>query len=243
MHNLVDELRNEFRNSSTEALLRALLQRYRGRIALASSFSAEDQVLTDLMLKIDPHVRIFTLDTGRLHQETYDVMAETMRKYHVQYDVYCPQSQAVERMIRENGPNLFYESVEKRKLCCQVRKLEPLRRALKGLEVWVTGLRREQSVTRYGLQVIEDDATHGLIKVNPLADWTTEQVWDYIRKNNVPYNKLHDRNFPSIGCVPCTRPVQPGEGLRAGRWWWEEPEHRECGLHLKDGKLVRRLSV
>jgi phosphoadenosine phosphosulfate reductase len=240
MQNLVEELRSEFRNSPIETLLQSLLQRYQGRIALASSFGAEDQVLTDMLLKIDPKVRIFTLDTGRLHQETYDVMAETMQKYHMQYEVYCPQTEAVELLTGENGPNFFYESVENRKQCCQVRKLEPLSRALAGLEIWVTGLRREQSVTRYGLQVIEEDGNHGLVKVNPLADWTTEQVWEYIRHNHVPYNKLHDHDFPSIGCAPCTRAVKPGDDLRSGRWWWEEPEHKECGLHVKDGKLVRR---
>ena len=209
------------------------------RVAFASSLGAEDQVLTDMLLKISPHAGIFTLDTGRLPKETHDCLKETEQKYGFKYQVYRPDAEAVKKMVDEKGLDLFYESVENRKLCCHVRKVEPLKRALKGLKAWVCGLRREQSVTRADLNIVEWDAANGLYKINPLVDWTEKQVWDYLRANKVPYNKLHDQGYPSIGCAPCTRAVKPGEDLRAGRWWWESPDKKECGLHFKDGKAVR----
>ncbi len=202
-------------------------------IALASSLSAEDQVLTDMLVKIAPHARIFTIDTGRLPQETYDVIAETMNRYHIHIEILCPQTGALEQMEQQYGPNLFYESVENRRLCCHTRKVEPLNRILSQLKAWICGLRKEQSVTRAAVEKIERDEAHGLYKVNPLADWTEKQVWDYIREHRVPYNKLHDQGYPSIGCAPCTRAVRPGEDIRAGRWWWEDSQHKECGLHKK----------
>jgi phosphoadenosine phosphosulfate reductase len=201
-------------------------------VALATSFGAEDQVLTDMLWRISSRPSIFTLDTGRLPEQTYEVMQATQEKYGIQIDVLFPDYKQVEQMVNEFGPNLFYKSIEARKLCCRVRKIEPLKRKLSGLQAWICGLRAEQSVTRTDLQRIVLDENFGLIKVSPLVDWTTEQVWEYIRENQVPYNKLHDKGYTSIGCAPCTRPIQAGEDIRAGRWWWERPEHKECGLHL-----------
>ncbi len=216
--------------------LEVCLNLFGEKIALASSFSAEDQVITDMLFRVTDNPRIFTLDTGRLPQETYDVMEETRQRYKANIQILFPDHEQVEEMVAEYGPNLFYESVENRKLCCRVRKIEPLKRALKELDAWICGLRSEQSPTRQKLEKIEWDESFGLIKVNPLVDWTTEQVWQYIEDNNVPYNKLHDKGYPSIGCAPCTRAIEQGQDIRAGRWWWEEPEHKECGLHLHEKK-------
>ncbi len=210
------------------------------KIVLASSLGAEDQVLTDMLLKISRRPAIFTLDTGRLPEETHDCMKTTEQKYGFKFRVYHPDAAAVEKMVAEKGPDLFYESVENRKLCCHVRKVEPLKRALKGMKAWICGLRRAQSVTRADLGAIEWDEANGLYKINPLIHWTEKQVWDYVRAHQVPYNKLHDRGYPSIGCAPCTRAVKPGEGIRAGRWWWENPDKKECGLHFKDKKAARK---
>jgi phosphoadenosine phosphosulfate reductase len=204
-----------------------------GRIALATSFGAEDQVLTDMVLAIDRNIRIFTLDTGRLPQETYDVMEQTRSRYGSAIEVLFPDTAAVEAMLAEYGPNQFYRSVELRKGCCHVRKVVPLRRKLATLSAWICGLRREQAVTRGQAAKIEWDEANGLFRLNPLADWTERQVWDYIKKNDLPVNRLHAQGYPSIGCAPCTRAVKPGEDVRAGRWWWENPEHKECGLHLR----------
>jgi phosphoadenosine phosphosulfate reductase len=209
----------------------------------ASSLAAEDMVLTDLILKAGLPIGIFSLETGRLHQETLAVVDKV--KAHYDYDIalYRPQPELVEQYVTQNGLNAFYDSVEMRKECCRVRKVEPLGRALAGNKAWITGQRRAQSTTRAELSVQEDDAAHGMAKFNPLADWSEQDVWQYIRDNNVPYNSLHDRGYPSIGCEPCTRAIQPGEDVRAGRWWWENPESKECGLHLVDGKLIRIKSV
>lgn len=226
------DLREKFQNGSIQEILEYFLRVYEGRITLASSLGLEDQVLTDLVLKINPGTGIFVLDTGRLPQETYELMEETMKKYHMNYDVYFPEWSAVEQMTRQFGPNLFYKSSELRQKCCQIRKVEPFRRALKDLKVWITGLRREQDRNRARTETIEWDETNELIKVNPLTAWSLEQVWQYIREHRVPYNKLHDQDYPSIGCSPCTRAVRPGEELRAGRWWWEDQEKKECGLHV-----------
>jgi phosphoadenosine phosphosulfate reductase len=214
-------------------VLRLALERFGPRVALSSSFGAEDMVLIDMLMRIDRTARIVTLDTGRLPQETYNVIDATRQKYGARIEVFFPQPDAVQKMVAEHGMNLFYHSVENRKLCCGVRKMEPLGRALSGLDAWVTGLRREQSVTRTSVHKIEWDESNTLIKVNPLVEWTQDEVWAYIREHNVPYNALHDRGYPSIGCAPCTRAVQPGEHERAGRWWWEHPETKECGLHVK----------
>lgn len=236
----IESLNTRFETASAQALLAYFLPKYADAIALASSLGAEDQVLTDIVLKLNPKSRIFVLDTGRLHQETYDTMAASSEKYGFTYEVYFPKGDAVQDLVSKKGPNSFYESVENRKECCFIRKVEPLNRALSTCKVWITGLRREQSVTRTDLKKIEWDDTHGIIKLNPLADWTTDQLWQYINAELVPYNKLHATGFPSIGCAPCTRPINAGDDIRAGRWWWETPEQKECGLHLKDGKLVRK---
>lgn len=223
-----------FDTKSAEEVLRWALSELHPQVALASSFGAEDVVVIDLMVKINPKARVFTLDTGRLPQETYDVMDKIREKYKIGIETYFPNTAAVEKMVNEKGYNLFYHSIENRKECCGIRKVEPLGRALKGLKGWITGLRREQAVTRTGVSKVEvDDGHGGIYKINPIADWTRQQVWDYIKKNKVPCNALHDRGYPSIGCDPCTRAVKPGEDERAGRWWWERPEQKECGLHVK----------
>ncbi|MDR2385627.1 MAG: phosphoadenylyl-sulfate reductase [Tannerella sp.] len=229
----ITELNNRFTGKSPEELLRHFIGAYGNRIALASSLGPEDQVLTDMMLKTNPSARIFTIDTGRLFPETYSLIDKTNLTYNVKLEIYFPGRKPVEDYVRQNGVNAFYESVDKRKACCRVRKIEPLLCALSTLDVWVCGLRQEQSVTRRNVEMIEWDDEHQLIKINPLFGWLEQDVWNYIRKHRVPYSILHDKGFPSIGCQPCTRAIAEGEDIRAGRWWWENPEHRECGLHKK----------
>ncbi|MNM22340.1 Thioredoxin-dependent 5'-adenylylsulfate reductase [compost metagenome] len=209
----------------------------------ASSLAAEDMVLTDMILKAKLPISIFSLETGRLHQETLAVLDKVKTRYDHDITLYRPQPDAVAAYVEQNGLNAFYNSVEMRRECCRIRKVEPLGRALAGNKAWVTGQRRAQSTTRAELHVQEDDAAHAMTKFNPLADWSEEDVWAYIRANDVPYNALHDQGYPSIGCEPCTRAVQPGEDVRAGRWWWENPDSKECGLHMVDGKLIRIKSV
>ncbi|MBS1189353.1 MAG: phosphoadenylylsulfate reductase (thioredoxin) [Rhodocyclaceae bacterium] len=201
--------------------------------AFANSLGAEDMVLTDLIVKSGLPIEIFSLDTGRLPPETYDLMAKVQERYGLKLKVYFPNSAAVEYYVREHGINGFYESVDLRKACCFVRKVEPLQRALAGKKAWITGLRAQQAATRTGLPVREFNEGNGLEKFNPLADWSEKEVWAYIKQNRVPYNALHDKFYPSIGCAPCTRAVTPGEDIRSGRWWWESPESKECGLHIK----------
>lgn len=230
---LIRDLNERFRDASAQEIVGYFLKAYQGRIALSSSLSIEDQTLTDIIVTQDKNTRIFTLDTGRLFPETYQLIEKTNMTYGIKIEVFFPDYHEVQRMVREEGINLFYNSVESRHRCCQIRKLEPLKRAFQGLDVWICGLRREQSITRQDMQVVEWDEMHQLIKVNPLISWTEQQVWDYIKMHSVPYNKLHDRGYPSIGCEPCTRAVQPGEDVRSGRWWWESPDHRECGLHQR----------
>jgi phosphoadenosine phosphosulfate reductase len=205
----------------------------------ASSLAAEDMVLTDLILRNKLAIGIFSLETGRLHAETLGMLDRIKETYGTEITLFKPQASAVADYVATNGLNAFYDSVEMRKECCRIRKVEPLNRALAGNKAWVTGQRRAQSATRGELHVQEDDAAHDMQKFNPLADWSEEDVWHYIRSNNVPYNPLHDKGYPSIGCEPCTRAIQPGEDVRAGRWWWENPESKECGLHVVDGKLIR----
>ncbi|HEV7814934.1 MAG TPA: phosphoadenylyl-sulfate reductase [Janthinobacterium sp.] len=209
----------------------------------ASSLAAEDMVLTDMILKAQLPISIFSLDTGRLHAETLAVLDKVRENYGSEISLYRPQPEAVEAYVAANGLNAFYNSVAMRRECCRIRKVEPLGRALAGNKAWVTGQRRAQSATRAELHVEEDDAVHGMSKFNPLADWSEQDVWNYIRDNHVPYNALHDQGYPSIGCQPCTRAVEPGEDIRAGRWWWENPDSKECGLHMVDGKLIRIKSV
>ncbi|WP_080904351.1 phosphoadenylyl-sulfate reductase [Parabacteroides sp. Marseille-P3160] len=229
----INQLNETFNKQSPEAVLSYFLKEHKGRVALASSLGLEDQVLTDMILNLDPSARIFTIDTGRLFPETYSLIDKTNMRYNTKIEVFCPDYRNVEPFVKKYGVNSFYESVERRKECCRVRKIEPLLRALSSLDAWICGLRQEQSVTRVGEQIVEWDKANGLIKVNPLVFWTEQQVWDYIKERNVPYNKLHDRGFPSIGCQPCTRAVAEGEDIRAGRWWWEDPKYKECGLHRR----------
>jgi phosphoadenosine phosphosulfate reductase len=218
--------------ASPETILRWAASAFAPDIALASSFGAEDVVLIDMWWRIDRRVPVFTLDTGRLPEETYEVMDRIRERYGIGIATYLPAAEVVEALEREQGFYSFRRSVEERKHCCEVRKVEPLRRALAPLRAWVTGLRREQAPTRTGVAAVEWDGAYGLVKVNPLAPWTEQQVWDYIREHNVPYNALHDRGYPSIGCAPCTRAIRLGEDIRAGRWWWEQDlAAKECGLH------------
>jgi len=208
--------------------------------AFASSFGAEDMVLLDLIDALGLEVDVFTLDTGRLPEETHDLIARAARDYRRPIRVLFPDAAEVEAFATTHGINAFYDSVELRKRCCEIRKLAPLRRALQGNRLWITGLRREQSVTRADVAVLAHDAANGLMKLNPLADWSERDVWAYVEKFDVPTNRLHRRGYPSIGCAPCTRAVQPGEDPRAGGWWWEQPTSRECGLHVDpQGRLVR----
>lgn len=200
-------------------------------VTFANSFGAEDMVLTDIIARHVPGITIFSLDTGRLPEETYKVMQQAEERYGIRFEVYYPDTTAVENYVREHGINAFYGSVEMRKLCCRIRKVEPLGRALAGKKAWITGLRRAQAVTRTELPFSERDEANGLQKLNPLADWSEAEVWEYIRTLDVPYNELHDQGYPSIGCAPCTRAIAKGEDIRAGRWWWENPETKECGLH------------
>lgn len=222
----------DFEAKSAQELLRWSMDQYGDKAGLASSFGMEDMVLIDMIAKLDGPLTIFTLDTGRLHEETYELMDRVRSKYGLEIKTYFPDRDKVESLVREKGFFSFRESVENRKECCYTRKVEPLNRALGELKAWITGLRRSQGVTRTDIPKVMEDADHPpLIKINPLAEWTEEEVMNYIIENNVPINVLHKRNYPSIGCAPCTRAVEHGEDIRAGRWWWENPEHKECGLH------------
>lgn len=233
MNTTIDQLNNKFQNSNPQEILKYFLDKYKEDAALSSSLGAEDQVLTDMIFKLDTKANIFTLDTGRLHPETYSVMDETNLKYGVKLNVFFPKSEKVETLYHTQGINGHFESIQNRKNCCGIRKMEPLKRALQPLKVWITGLRAAQSVTRTDMPIVEYDEHFDVIKVNPLINWSEDDVWEYIKTNSVPYNKLHDLGYPSIGCAPCTRPVKAGEDIRSGRWWWENPEHKECGLHAK----------
>ena len=205
--------------------------REHGRVVYSNSLGAEAMVLTDIIWSHVPEIDIFSIDTGRLHEETYELLEKLQRRYKRSIRLVYPDAQALEKLVADQGVNGFYHSLESRLACCHVRKVEPFRRAVAGYSAWVTGVRREQSATRAQAQPIEWDTENSMHKVSPLLDWTEEQVWQYIRARKLPYNSLHDRQFPSIGYSPCTRAIQPGENRRAGRWWWEQPESRECGLH------------
>ncbi len=221
---------------TTEDVLKWASDNLHPKLAKASSFGAEDSLLIDLMTKINPKFRFFTLDTGRLPQETYDIMDKLSKKYNVTFEVMFPDAEEVKEMVQTRGINLFYDSVENRQLCCGIRKVKPLRKMLSNLDGWITGIRRDQTSTRQNSKMLEiDEKYDGIVKVNPLLDWTWDQVWKYIKENNVPYHPLIDKGYPSIGCDPCTRAVKNGEGLRAGRWWWENDDTKECGLHMPEG--------
>lgn len=219
---------------SPDELLTWSVRNFHPRLALSCSFgNPEGLVLHDMMHRIEPASRIYVLDTGRLHQATYDLIDRVRERYDKEVEIVFPETSAVEGMVREHGMNLFYESLEKRKLCCRLRKVEPNAAYLRELEGHVTGLRREQNVTRTDAKKVEVDA-HGLLKINPLVDWSADDVWAYVRANSVPVNRLHAEGFPSVGCAPCTRAIKVGEDPRAGRWWWENPDTKECGLHVDE---------
>jgi phosphoadenosine phosphosulfate reductase len=220
------------RAAAARALLEDALRRH-GRLAYANSLGAEAMVLTDIIWSHLPGIDVFTIDTGRLHEETYELLETLQRRYRRRLRVVYPDATALEQLVAAQGVNGFYDSLEARLQCCRVRKVEPFRRAIAGYPAWVTGVRRQQSSSRAAGGVSEWDREHGLYKLSPLLEWTEQQVWQYIRARRLPYNPLHDRRYPSIGCAPCTRAIQPGESRRAGRWWWEHAESRECGLHPK----------
>jgi thioredoxin-dependent adenylylsulfate APS reductase len=221
-----------FEEQSASDVLAWALGEFHPNIAISASFQAESMVIIDLATKIRPDVRIFTLDTGRLPEETHNLIDQVRHRYDIKIDVIVPDNARVQAMVRQHGMNLFTRHQTLRMLCCHIRKVEPLRRALTGLDGWITGLRRDQGGERSDVAKVAVDETHGgIVKVNPVADWTRDQVWDYIRTNKLPYNELYNRGYTSIGCDPCTRAIQPGEEERAGRWWWENSELKECGLH------------
>jgi len=220
----------ERKAGAVHAQLAAALARH-GRLVYSNSLGAEAMVLTDIIATQLPEIDMFSIDTGRLYEETHELLEKLQRRYRRAIRVVYPDAAALERLVARQGVNGFYHSLEARLECCRIRKVEPFKRAIVGYDGWITGLRREQSAARAATEAVEWDAEHGLYKVSPLLEWTEAEVWQYIRARRLPYNRLHDRQFPSIGCAPCTRAIQPGESRRAGRWWWEQPETRECGLH------------
>jgi phosphoadenosine phosphosulfate reductase len=230
-HKLVDELNIQADATNLVAMLEKVTSQFPGKVVFTTSLGIEDQVITDLIFKNNLDVKVVTLDTGRLFEETYKVLNRTLDRYGKPIQVYFPENKAVERMVTEKGPLSFYASLENRKECCNIRKVEPLKRALEGNECWITGLRASQSENRQDLDFFVWDDGFQLVKCNPLLNWSLEDCQKYVKDNNVPYNVLHDRGFVSIGCAPCTRAIQPGEDFRAGRWWWEDNSKKECGLH------------
>ncbi len=228
-----EKIRSYLINKDTLEVLEYISQKFGNKAVFSTSLSIEDQVITHMLASIKSKIKIFTLDTGRLPNETYNLIEKTKERYDLAIRIYFPNPRSVERMVNKYGVNLFYLSIENRKKCCYVRKIEPLKRALRNKQIWITGLRKEQSITRQNTELVEYDPNFKIIKVNPLVNWTENDVWDYIKKYNIPYNSLYDKNYRSIGCAPCTRPTQPGEDIRAGRWWWEHNVTKECGLHIK----------
>jgi len=228
----IEQLNLKAKGLDAQGLIKLAFDEFSSKVTFATSLGEEDQVITDMIAQTAPGIGIFTLDTGRLFAETYELMAKNQKRYNkLDFKIYYPDTKRVEEMVKTLGINLFYESVENRKLCCQVRKVEPLQRALAEKVAWIVGLRREQAMTRATLEPVEWDEANQRIKFNPLYNWSLEQVRDYIKENNVDISPLHAQGFVSIGCAPCTRAIKPGEDIRAGRWWWEEPEQKECGLH------------
>jgi phosphoadenosine phosphosulfate reductase len=224
-------LEEVFNNLPIEQALKEVATLFPGKVKFSSSLGQEDQVLTDIIARNNIGITVFTLDTGRMFGEVYDTLERTQARYKIPVEVYFPQAEAVQQMVNEKGINLFYESVQNRQTCCGIRKVEPLNRALQGVQVWITGVRADQNAHRQSVPMVEWLADKKMYKINPLLHWTYEDVLQYIKKNNVPYNPLHDKGFISIGCAPCTRAIEEGEDPRAGRWWWEA-SHKECGLHL-----------
>ena len=226
-----EEVRELIRGLSAQEALAVLAQKFKGEIVFSTSFGWEDEVISEMIFTGDLPVKVFTLETGRLFPETYYVWNRTLETYQKPIETYFPDANLLQQFVSEKGPNSFYESVENRKSCCGIRKVEPLNRALKGQQIWITGIRAEQSANRENMDWVEWDEAHQLVKVHPIFDWTLEDVKTYVAQKNIPYNPLHDKGFPSIGCAPCTRAVREGEDFRAGRWWWEDQSKKECGLH------------
>lgn len=228
---ITDSILKSIAGRNTEEALSLLSKNFPNKIIFSTSFGLEDQVITHIIFSKNIPIKIFTLDTGRLFPETYSVWSRTKEIYNKNISSYSPYTETIQNLVSEKGPNSFYESVENRQECCYIRKVEPLKRALKGNEIWVTGIRKEQSASRNNLSPVEWDENNHIIKYHPLFDWGFEEVKSFISKNHVPYNPLHDKGFPSIGCQPCTRAVKPGDDPRSGRWWWEDATKKECGLH------------
>jgi len=227
----IQQLNEKAKDKSPGEIIKLAFDDFNGKVNFASSLGEEDQVITDMISKVVPDMEVFTLDTGRLFPESHELMEKIQKRYSMPFKIYYPDTKIVEEMVEQKGINLFYESVENRKTCCGVRKVEPLQRALKNVDAWMTGLRRSQSVTRATAEVFEIDEANNKIKVNPIVAWSLDDVENYIKENNVDVNPLHEKGFVSIGCAPCTRAIKPGEDIRSGRWWWEEPEQKECGIH------------
>ena len=227
---------DKFESATAEDILTWSVGKFHPRLTLSASFGApEGMVLIDMLHKVDPMTRVFVLDTGRMHPATYDLIDRVRDRYDKQVEVIFPNAESVEQLVREKGMNGFYESVENRKACCGARKVEPMRRHLAGFDAYITGLRRDQNLNRADTRKVAVDPMHGgLVKISPLADWTHEQVLEYVGKHHVPIHRLHKEGFPSIGCEPCTRAINPGEDARAGRWWWEQDGIKECGLHVQE---------
>jgi phosphoadenosine phosphosulfate reductase len=232
MNVLISELENELKDKEIVKQLQYITERFPGEVIFSTSFGLEDQAITHFIAHHNLPIKIFTLDTGRMFPETYSTWSRTVEKYPVTISAFYPEAHSLQEFITEKGPNSFYESVENRKQCCFIRKVEPLQRALKGNKIWITGIRAEQSNDRHDMPMIEWDEVNQVIKIHPLFSWTWGQVKQFVSKNDVPYNPLHDKGFVSIGCAPCTRATKPGEDFRAGRWWWEDDSKKECGLHI-----------
>ncbi|WP_164122092.1 phosphoadenylyl-sulfate reductase [Sphingobacterium sp. xlx-130] len=228
---MIDLLKNALAGLDAAQIVSYIAQNYSGRTVFSTSFGIEDQVITAMLSKEPRQVSIFTLETGRLFPETYYVWNRTLERYGLRIKAFYPQADAVEAMVSDKGPSSFYESVANKKECCFIRKIEPLQRAIKGFDIWITGIRAEQSANREEMDFIEWDAVNSIVKVHPLFYWSLEDVEAFLKQFNVPYNPLHDKGFPSIGCQPCTRAIKKGEDFRAGRWWWEDKSKKECGLH------------
>jgi len=229
----IEQWNEDFRDTDAGEVVKFFLDYFGDRIVLSTSLGLEDQVLTEMVISRRKETGVFTLDTGRLFPETYELIARTNKHFGIRMHAYFPDPLEVEKMVSERGINLFYDSVENRKRCCGIRKVAQLPRAFKGKDAWFSGLRKDQSVTRFFNKLVEWDANNHLVKINPLIRWTEKEVRDYLKAHDIPYNPLHDKGFPSIGCEPCTRAIEPGEDIRAGRWWWENEIHKECGLHKR----------
>jgi phosphoadenosine phosphosulfate reductase len=236
--NKVQEILIKIKGLSPVEALKLLAEEFRGAAVFSTSFSSEDQVITDMLFAGQLPVEIFTLDTGRMFPETYSTWARTLENYPLKITAYYPDSYSLQSFIEEKGPNSFYDSVENRKSCCHIRKVDPLQRALKGKKLWVTGIRAEHSPNRHDMQPVEWDAVNQVLKFHPILNWTTEEIKEYIQQHEIPYNPLHDKGFVSIGCAPCTRAIKPGEDFRAGRWWWEDSSKKECGLHVHEESII-----